>query len=92
MHVPFKDLSPESFRLGPQLKERLAGLKGSLCEGLGFGLIRGLDAKRSVEESIIIHAGLSSYFGTKRGYMGSKGNEVLGLSFDFAHKRTPYRS
>jgi hypothetical protein len=92
MGVPFKDLSPEIFRLGPQLTERLLGLKNSLCEGLGFGLIRGLDAKKySVKENIIIHAGLSSYFGTKRGYMGSKGNEVLGL-FPEQQKRTNCRS
>jgi hypothetical protein len=80
MGVPFKDLRPEIFRLGSQLTERLVRLSDSLYNGLGFGLIRGLDSKKySAKDNIIIHTGLSSYFGTKRGYIGSKGNEVLGL-------------
>lgn len=76
--VPFKDINPELFKFGPQLTERLVRLSDSLWNGLGFGLIRGLDPKKyTVEENIIVHVGLSSYFGTKRGYMASKGNDVL---------------
>jgi len=80
MGVPFKEISPKTFSLSPELRERLAKMADSLYNGLGFGLIRGLNSHDySIKENIVIHAGLTSYFGSKRGYMGAKGNDVLGM-------------
>jgi hypothetical protein len=79
MGRPLKDLSPETFSLSPPLASRLRGLSESLYDGVGFVLIRGLDPNAySMKENITIHAGLTSYFGSKRGYTGGKGNDVLG--------------
>ncbi|KAF8545248.1 hypothetical protein BDD12DRAFT_871931 [Trichophaea hybrida] len=78
MGRPLKDLSPETFSLTPPLANRFRGLANSLYDGVGFVVIRGIDPKaQSIMENIIIHVGLTSYVGTKRGYMGAKGNDVL---------------
>ncbi|KAI5847615.1 hypothetical protein BZA05DRAFT_405421 [Tricharina praecox] len=74
----FKEISPATFSLSPELRERLAKLRDSLYDGLGFGLIKGLNSRDyTMKENIVIHAGLTSYFGSKRGYMGAQGNDVL---------------
>ena len=54
-------------------------LAGSLYDGFGFGLLRGLDPSEfTLEENVTIYVGIASYFGDQRSYIGPDGTDVLG--------------
>ncbi|PVH98877.1 taurine catabolism dioxygenase TauD [Periconia macrospinosa] len=73
-----KQLTPDNFCLPHSLRERLTDVGDSLHMGLGFGLLRGLNPKEfSMEENIIIYAGITSYIADQRAYISPNGTDVL---------------
>lgn len=80
--LPPQDLKPETFKLSDSLIGELNKACGSLYTGPGFKLFRGLNLTQyDNKQRIIIHAGLTSYFGNTRGYCTPFPNktQVLGM-------------
>ncbi|KIW76138.1 hypothetical protein Z517_10883 [Fonsecaea pedrosoi CBS 271.37] len=78
LEIPWRDLSPKSFVVSEDLRKRLENAATEIHGAPGFVLIRGLDpARYSVEDCIMIQAGLTSYIGSTRGYNGPSGADVL---------------
>jgi hypothetical protein len=76
------EIRPDNFPL-PTLKTCLHSVAGEVLLGRGLVILRGLDpSKYSLEDNILIYAGIASYVGETRGAQDNDGN-VLG-SFDFS--------
>ena len=77
--LPLQDLSPTTFSLSRSLTGRLLQASDSLYDGVGFTLIKGVDAQNyTTKENIIIQSGVTSYFGSMRGFNGPSDMNVLG--------------
>ncbi|OAL21878.1 hypothetical protein AYO20_11307 [Fonsecaea nubica] len=78
LEIPWRDLSPKSFAVSEDLRKRLENAALGIHGAPGFVLVRGLEPRRySIEDCIIIQAGLTSYIGSTRGYNGPSGADVL---------------
>lgn len=75
-------LTPATFPLSSSLRETLDKARRALYEGHGFRLFQGIKQDSyNRKERIIIHAGLTSYFGDTRGYVSPvpESTPVLGM-------------
>lgn len=77
--IPLQKLTPHNFRLSEELSTRLEDLADSLYNGIGFGLLQGLDPSEfTAEENVTIYVGITSYLGDQRSYVSPDGTDVLG--------------
>jgi len=73
------EIRPSTFPL-PSLKPLLDSVAEDIHLGQGIVIIRGLDpSKYSLEDNILIYAGIASYIGSTRGTQDEDGN-ILGWS------------
>lgn len=65
LQIPY--IRPENFPLRNELAKRLRNLSDEVHNGIGFGVLRGLNPKQyTAEESVIIYCGLASYVALER--------------------------
>ncbi|KAM0798785.1 hypothetical protein BDR22DRAFT_777651, partial [Usnea florida] len=83
--LPFSRICPRNFPLTRPLRAKLRDVLSTLYGDQQFLVISGIDADRyNDRENVIIHAGLSSHVGGKRGMAGREGgdNTVLRQFWD----------
>ncbi len=82
-HSP-NEISSETFKL-PTLSKRLSHVSKEVFEGKGIAAIRGMSPdKYTVEDNIIIHAGISSYIAPLRGNQSGSNDQVCKLMVQLA--------
>lgn len=76
LNLPFSRISPRNFPLTRALRAKLRDVLNTLYGNQQFLVISGIESSRYDDrENVIIHAGLSSHVGGKRGMAGREGGD-----------------
>ena len=81
MGLPPNAINRKTFPLTCSLRTKLERLSKEVYGRHGFVILSGLDPARYLDvENVVIHAGLSSHVGSKRGMPGREGGDKTVLS------------
>lgn len=82
--LPVDDIDMATFAL-PRLGPKLVAAASEVTGGRGVVILRGLKPQNySLEDNILIYAGIGSYFGDKRGVQG-RGRNFLSMNYSSIH-------